>query len=262
MAFTPSLSAAQERAEAPPCPGGRASHQPVTRQRRRHRLSAGTLKCSSGAGWRGSRRTADLTWGHRDVRDPAPLDPQPFRDVSHHARERGWGAGFRAMRGRWGVEAQYHQITGRAFHPSTLIGEVSFAGLELGSPEEPQDLLTAQGVPGGSDRRPQDRVRGTWRRIRPVRRARREPHRDSGPADRAAARRDGRAQSLQQPHAARTASRPAFFPGRQFCRDRPSDPAIPRPAANQRVPGPDTPCRGKLGYGCRVRTSRRRTSVR
>ena len=145
MALTPSLGTAQERAEALQAPAAReprATDTPATA------TSAQRWKFEVfvGGGLAGLAANGDLIWGHQDARDPAPLDPQPFRDVSHQARERGWGAGFRAMRGRWGVEAQYHRITGRAFHPSTLIGEVSFTGLELRSPEEPQDLLTAQGV--------------------------------------------------------------------------------------------------------------------
>ena len=97
-------------------------------------------------GFAGLAAGGNLRWGHGNSPDPTPLHPQSFLDVSHHAREQRWGAGFRAMRGRWGVEAQYHRISGRAFHPSSLIGELPFRQLELRSPEEPQDLLTAQGL--------------------------------------------------------------------------------------------------------------------
>ena len=145
VALAPPLGVAQERAQSPQDPAAReppAVDAPAT--------ATSALRWSFevfvGGGFAGLAANGDVTWGHRDSRDPAPLDPQPFPDVSHHARERGWAAGFRALRGRWGIEAQYHRVTGRAFHPSALIGELPFRGLDLRSPEEPQDLLTVQGV--------------------------------------------------------------------------------------------------------------------
>ena len=80
-----------------------------------------------------------------DVSDPYTLTFLTEADRSH--REPVWGAGFRAMRGRWGFETQYVRIPTGAFQPGSLIQQTALDPLRgLAPGEEPEDLLIAQGI--------------------------------------------------------------------------------------------------------------------
>lgn len=82
------------------------------------------------------------------VFDPsAPFELEFIGDASRPDRTSAWGAGFRAMRGRWGFETQYLRMTTGAFQPGSLIDETGLDPLRALAPGgQPEDALIAQGI--------------------------------------------------------------------------------------------------------------------
>ncbi len=85
-----------------------------------------------------------------------PVPPQQSRvpeslafehDVSRQRRSPAWGAGLRAMRGRWGLEAQYTRVSSGAFQPGSMIQETLMSPLrDLAPGREAEDLFMTQAI--------------------------------------------------------------------------------------------------------------------
>ncbi len=79
-----------------------------------------------------------------------PSDPYTLTfvtEASRSNREPVWGAGFRAMRGRWGFETQYLRIPNGAVQPGRLIQQTALDPLRgLAPGEEPENALVAQSI--------------------------------------------------------------------------------------------------------------------
>ncbi len=89
----------------------------------------------------------EVAWIGTVLDAPAPYELTFLTEASRSNREAAWGAGFRAMRGRWGFETQYLRIPTGAFQPGSLIQESALDPLRgLAPGGEPEDLLIAQGI--------------------------------------------------------------------------------------------------------------------
>ena len=98
-------------------------------------------------GFAGIPANGEVLWTGTVLAPPAPFDLQFITEADRPDRTPAWGAGFRAMRGRWGFETQYLRMTTGAFQPGSLIDETALNPLrELASGGQPEDLLIAQGI--------------------------------------------------------------------------------------------------------------------
>lgn len=89
----------------------------------------------------------EVAWAGTVLDASAPYQLTFLTEASRSDRTSAWGAGIRAMRGRWGFESQYVRIPNGAFQPGSLIRETALDPLRaLASGGEPEDLLIAQGV--------------------------------------------------------------------------------------------------------------------
>ena len=89
----------------------------------------------------------EVAWTGTVLDTSAPHALTFLTEASRSNQEPVWGAGFRAMRGRWGLETQYVRIPNGAFQPGSLIQQTALDPLRgLAPGEEPENLLIAQGV--------------------------------------------------------------------------------------------------------------------
>lgn len=62
-------------------------------------------------------------------------------------RETTWGAGVRALRGRWGFEVQHHRVAAGMFTPAGVLRETGFFGAEnVPVPSPTSDVLSAMAL--------------------------------------------------------------------------------------------------------------------
>lgn len=98
-------------------------------------------------GLAGIPANGEVRWIGTVFHPSAPFELEFIAEAGRPDRTLAWGAGFRAMRGRWGFETQYLRMTTGAFQPGSLIDETAFDPLrELAPGGQPEDALIAQGI--------------------------------------------------------------------------------------------------------------------
>jgi len=98
-------------------------------------------------GLAGIPANGEVRWIGTVFHPSAPFELEFIADASRPDRTPAWGAGFRAMRGRWGFETQYLRMTTGAFQPGSLIDETALDPLRaLASAGQPEDALIVQGI--------------------------------------------------------------------------------------------------------------------
>jgi len=111
------------------------------------RAPAWGLELFARGGLAGIPANGEVRWIGTVFHPSAPFDLEFIGDAGRPDRTPAWGAGFRAMRGRWGFETLYLRMTTGAFQPGSLIDETALDPLrELASGGQPEDALIAQGI--------------------------------------------------------------------------------------------------------------------